>query len=722
MNNKILGALLLAFLLGTISAANMHSVSAYTPQKGDYFKYSETITVNNGQGSYTGYSDQTQVTGTEQMNSVNGSIVFASYGYSYQYSNNQGSSTSSSVSGNYTWSSNNFTYVNGTDNEVGYSQPIYVWFAMNPSIAVGGTFYVLNTQFTVLSKNYSLQLPTESKYVQTIQAQGTGQYQRNDSYGVFTASYTWDEYFDPSTGYIVGYNYVEQDNGQYQGQAGSFTYTDDLYVTSTSYVLALASAPPNGNVSSSSSTTTNPPGVSGLAPYLGDIVALLAVVLFVALIAVYAATRRRGKDDSLPKHPYPPNTPPPSTPPSSSPWESKIDLGAQPSQQVVIRDVAKVNCKYCLPPNQKVITSTGIKSIASVKVGDLVLTHSGKYQKVSQVFLREYEGDLIGIRTWGSYAETWCTPEHPFLISKLLGGHNSKGILTQVQWIEANILQKNDFLCLPRNQEVIVQNSVSNNFEYRGHGKNERLPLTNDFLIVAGWYIAEGWFSPQSREVVFTLGKSLFEYQRAFELKSTIERLGVSTRLAVSQNGVRLSAYSMTLGRILVNHFGSGTTEKKLPHWALNLPVEMADKLLQSYLEGDAYNEEDGKFHASTVSRQLAHDLQLLGTKCGYLTTVRLKRKGGLDIILGRQVHLNECYNVDFVLFSGQRKKRSSLDSQFAYYQIRAIKHVHYKGPVFNLQVETDNSFCTLAHITHNCGTLISSTAGTCPYCGGPRQ
>lgn len=334
MNNKVFGAMLSAFLVAIAIAANMHSVSAYTPQKGDYFEYSQTMTVNNGQGSYTGYTDQTQTTGMERMNSVSGSSVSAFYSNSDQYSSNQGSSTSSSSSGNYTWSSSSFTYVNGTDNQVGYSRPTYVWFAMNSSLAVGGTLYVLNTQFTVMSKNYSLQLPTEgNKYVQTIQAKGIGQYQRNDAYGLLTASYTWYEYFDPSTGYIVGYNYVEQDNGQYQGQAGSFTYTDTLYVTSTSYDLALASAP-NTNASA---------GLMGLAPYL-DYLVVLVVVLFIIVIAVYAATQRRRKD-SLPKHPYTPYTPP--SAPSSTPWESKVDLGSKPPQQVVIRDVAKVNCKYC---------------------------------------------------------------------------------------------------------------------------------------------------------------------------------------------------------------------------------------------------------------------------------------------------------------------------------------------------------------------------------------
>ena len=328
----------LSFLLAVSISASIRPLSAYAPQKGDYFHYSETITVNNGQGSYTGYSDQTLVTGMEQMNSVSAGLVSASFNSSYRYSNNSGNSSSSSSEGQFTWSSGNFTYVEGTDNQVGYSKPIYVWFAMNPSLPVGSTFHALNTMFTVLSKNYSLQLPAEgNKYVETIQTQGTGVYTRNDSYGVFTATYTWNEYFDPTTGYIVGYAYVELDTGEYQGVAGGFTYTDDLYVSSTSYALA----------SSSPSITTTSSGTLGSTPYVTY--ALLAVaVLVIAGVVVYAATRRRGKGESIPKHPqYTPPPPPPPPSPSQPPSQSVIDLGSRPGEQVVIREVAKVNCSYC---------------------------------------------------------------------------------------------------------------------------------------------------------------------------------------------------------------------------------------------------------------------------------------------------------------------------------------------------------------------------------------
>jgi hypothetical protein len=343
--NKPIGAFLLAILLVIAISPSIHFTSAYSPQKGDFFGYSETTTVNNGSGVYTGYSDSLQTSGVEQIDSVSGAIVSANYNSSYQYSSNQGSSTSGSSKGSYTWNAGNFTYVNGSDNQVGfggnlYSKPLYVWFVMNPSLSIGNTFYVLNTRFAVLSKNYSLRLPTMNKYVQTIQTEGTGQYQRNDSYGVFAASYTWYGYFDTATGYIVGYDYVEQDNGNFQGQTGSFTYTDDLYVTSTSYSLTTV-APPTGK-SSSITTTSTTQFLAGFPFNLGYILVALVLILIIIVIAIYAATRRRGKDN-LPKHSQ--YTPPPTIPPA--PYSSSVSLGSKPPEQVVIREVAKVNCKYC---------------------------------------------------------------------------------------------------------------------------------------------------------------------------------------------------------------------------------------------------------------------------------------------------------------------------------------------------------------------------------------
>src|SRR6266704_1369550 len=141
-------------------------------------------------------------------------------------------------------------------------------------------------------------------------------YQRSDVCGIFTATYPWDTYFDPLTGYIIGYSYTEHDNNAGAG----FTYTETLYVTTTSYPL----------------TTGSGPGF--LQQYLGLIVGLVIFIVFIiiVIVVIYAVAKSRR---SLPKHPFPSERPPPT-----------IDLTPKqqpPVQQIVIKEVVKVKCKYC---------------------------------------------------------------------------------------------------------------------------------------------------------------------------------------------------------------------------------------------------------------------------------------------------------------------------------------------------------------------------------------
>jgi hypothetical protein len=80
-----------------------------------------------------------------------------------------------------------------------------------------------------------------------------------------------------------------------------------------------------------------------ITPVVGLLVTLIVVILII-VVAAFALTRRGRRRGSLPEH-----TPIPSAPPAQSwePSESRVDLGSRPPEQVVIREVAKVNCKYC---------------------------------------------------------------------------------------------------------------------------------------------------------------------------------------------------------------------------------------------------------------------------------------------------------------------------------------------------------------------------------------
>ena len=331
MIRPVVGALVALFLLSGMALASAATLGAhYIPQAGDHFVYAETSLINSGTGNYTGYDDATFVNGTIGVTAINtNQTESAAYSNSDHWFDNTGRSQQWSSSGSFTFSARTYLYVQGTDNQTGYVNP-YVWFYMNSSLAAGRTFYLLNTGMTLVSNSTSFALALSSTgYVRTLFGEGNGSYHRNDAYGKFTATYNWMAYFDPGTGYIVGYVYTEQDS---DAAGDGFTVNDVLKVTSTSYALTPAAAP-----------SPPPPGNSTPVLLLGVVIAVIVIVVVAIIAALLLRSRRRR---SLPKHSGPATVP--FTPTYSSPPPIDLTRGGQPAvQQIVVRETVKVKCRYC---------------------------------------------------------------------------------------------------------------------------------------------------------------------------------------------------------------------------------------------------------------------------------------------------------------------------------------------------------------------------------------
>jgi hypothetical protein len=176
------------------------------------------------------------------------------------------------------------------------------------------------------SDDYALQTAAGT-YVKAIFAEGNGSYQPNST---FTATYNWKAYFDPSTGYIIGYLYTEQDS---DGVGDGYTITDTLTVTHTSYPLTAGVAPPPSSGSGGQGTD-----------WVVIAVVVVVVVLILSVIA-FAVSRRR---HALPRHSATGQVT--FTPPAFGPPPPGIHLtpGGQPAvQQIIIKETVKVNCRYC---------------------------------------------------------------------------------------------------------------------------------------------------------------------------------------------------------------------------------------------------------------------------------------------------------------------------------------------------------------------------------------
>jgi len=114
---------------------------------------------------------------------------------------------------------------------------------------------------------------------------------------------------------------------------------------------------------------------------------------------------------------------------------------------IALPDVLAMSNKFttieaieCIAPDTPIITRDGIKYACEVRVGDKVLTHRGRFQPISHVFVRRYTGKVIRIRPLYQNEEISITPDHPLLVKR--HGHGKF-------WLPACEVQLGDQLLQP---------------------------------------------------------------------------------------------------------------------------------------------------------------------------------------------------------------------------------------------------------------------------------
>jgi hypothetical protein len=91
----------------------------------------------------------------------------------------------------------------------------------------------------------------------------------------------------------------------------------------------------------------------------------------------------------------------------------------------------------CFSANTRIETDKGRVPIANISVGDSVLTHRGRYRKVTETMTRLYDGDWIRVTTGASNVtpskgQVTATSEHPFLTSE---GWKPASELVEGDWV-----------------------------------------------------------------------------------------------------------------------------------------------------------------------------------------------------------------------------------------------------------------------------------------------
>jgi len=421
------------------------------------------------------------------------------------------------------------------------------------------------------------------------------------------------------------------------------------------------------------------------------------------------------------------------------------------------------NGTNCLLPNTLLYSYEGIKQINSIKAGELVFTHKGRYEKILEVLKRPYKGEMIKVTPYHLPSISF-TPEHPIYAIKASKCPSHFGVSKdcericriescryrdrefcqrlfenyEPEWCFADELEKGDYVLLSYPikiedktsikisdyvEDVIVSNSFAYSIGRNQYGKIFKHPnakgisneiyIDTDFLRVVGYYLAEGFITENT--VRFAFGSHESEYiedlqelaQSLFGLQSSIKKEGSKTLIII---------YSKVLASLFSQLFGKGAKNKHLPEFMMCLSQEKQFSLLKGLFRGDGciHNSSQQKINYVTISLDLSYQIFMLLLRQGILSSFKKVKREEYDILgykgKARDYYKIEIFN-DYAEIFGQKNKeqkkrepkRGLIKNGYAVLPIRKIERIPYEGIVYNLEVENDNSYNTLSMSIHNC-------------------
>lgn len=347
----------------------------------------------------------------------------------------------------------------------------------------------------------------------------------------------------------------------------------------------------------------------------------------------------------------------------------------------------------CFTKGHLVLTNKGYKDISDIRAGDMVLTHENRYKPVVRTYI--HAADTVALKVVG-YPAFITTSNHPFLTKTRSRDYSNRGNhrkFSDTAWTKVEDMTKDTF-CGMHIEETDI----------------EPVDLDGKVLWLLGRYIADGHVRKDKRkgrkdsyqyQLIISVGKD-----KITEFKRVMEGYNFSC-YPHSQSVYRCVFSSMNLVNFVLNQgFGCHAAEKHIPDAFMHLPDEQAKVFIEGYLSGDGhYTEANESYHASTVSKELAFELQRLIARV-YKTNVGVslaKPRTKRHYIDGREIRSNyPSYIVSFK--QGLRKQSYAyIAENKCWTGFRNCTPTGKVETVYNIEVADDHSYTVNNCIVHNC-------------------
>lgn len=330
----------------------------------------------------------------------------------------------------------------------------------------------------------------------------------------------------------------------------------------------------------------------------------------------------------------------------------------------------------CFLAGERVNTKNGFKNIENIQIGDIVKSHNGTYNKVTQI-MKSYNSDIFDISCSATHNIN-TTFNHPFYILR----ENNK------EWIEAKDLTTKDFMCIPINKN---ENEINIS--------NTKLPMRDfRFWYLIGRFIGDGWVTTRKERNNNISGIKICC------AKNELEELKLDNILhycvVEDKTTYKLQFSNKELGEFC-KQFGIGAKNKNIPQWILDLKKEYLEYLLFGIIDSDGCFSQN-RYKITTISRNLAYNIGELVLKIKNVPyhiykNIRPKKYN----IEGRIVNQNDTYQITWGF--NYNHNINFVDNNYLYSKIRKIEEREEFNDVYNIEVEDTHSYCVNNIATHNC-------------------
>ena len=411
----------------------------------------------------------------------------------------------------------------------------------------------------------------------------------------------------------------------------------------------------------------------------------------------------------------------------------------------------------CLLPDANVmcVDSRGLIRMIPINLaepGMRVLTHQGRFRSIKNVMTRQYDGDITTIAARGGTTQTLTGNHSVLCVTNPADRTRLYFEQGEPEWKAARDVRPCDgvYESIPsscschtkwdlasldtghqglKNAAGIYTSSLVISEEFIRFRNGRSVPLPRHFGIdpklslLVGYFLGEGSLGKHSISWSFGPTESGFGEEVRDLLKCIF---GVTATISMKPDRLHVSVSSVLLRRWFAM-FSDIAYQKTIPLWAMEMNRDCQTELVKGMWRGDGCQTGSGFVYA-TASHSLSVGLRLLLGRLGIVAGVDITRKNGKiggmigskHVRASRPLYLVRVFGSSASSLASllnvpdprrehiQKHSSDIIRNGWIQRRVREVSHRSYRGPVWNLEVEEDETYQPEGFIVHNCTQALS--------------